>query len=190
MSKSLKIAFGSIFGFFVLLWVGIAYTLTLAFSRFEPVIDPDYSIKKGRSAAFDRNETAWQVRSPLFAQDQVERGELAFAFRLAPQAPERTAPAKETDRANNTTTANKTAPGAPALADDTRIEVRLARPATLRGSSDWALGVRDGSRAADGSYQYEIRMPIAAPGFWEIEIRLKSGDGRPLGFAQHRVYAR
>ena len=163
MSTSLKKAFSLIIAFFITLWIAIAYTLTLAFTHFEPVVDPNYSIKKKtlHPVAVDAAKSRWSLGSSLFDQDALRRGELTLPIVLA-------------SRVGRTP-------------EQLRLEVRLERPATRKGGSMRVLTLDDARRDESGRYHFEVTLPVPAPGYWEAELRAKLGESEEI-FARHRWF--
>ncbi len=162
MSRSMKRAFAIIGGFFILLWVSIAYTLTLAFRHFEPVMDPNYSIRQAHlpPQPVEQSRSAWALSSPLFEQERISRGTLVIPIRLASRTG--------------------------AIVPAGTLEVRCERPATTVGGSFQTIPLENVQQGKPG--EYEVAVPIPSPGFWEVSVIAKIKDGEPV-YLRHRFVA-
>jgi nitrogen fixation protein FixH len=155
MSRSLKRAFILIGVFFIALFIGIGFTLKLAFASHEPVTDERYYERgldyQQRLDALSRGEAnGWELDSSLFQDPE--------ATTLAPgvTAVEWTLTNRRGEEIQNA-----------------EVRITLDRPATSAGRTTRVVRLADGERINASLYRFKTDLALPRAGYWDVTFEAK-----------------
>ncbi len=171
MSRSLKRAFTIIGLFFIALFIGIGFTLKLAFENVEPVTDERYYERgldyQQRLDALNRGEAnGWELDSSLF-QDPEARP-------LAPGV-----------HPVEWTLANRRGEEI----QDAEVRITLDRPATSSGRTTSVVRLADGERINASLYRFKTNLALPRGGYWDVTFEAKVNSDAELSRTS-RVFVR
>lgn len=171
MSQSLKRAFILIGAFFIALFIGIAFTLKLAFESHEPVTDERYYERgldyQQRLDALSRGAAeGWELDSSLFQDPEAA----SLAVGIAPV---------EWTLANRRGEEIKNA----------EVRITLDRPASSAGRTTSVVRLADGERINASLYRFKTNLALPRAGYWDVTFEAKINADAELSRTS-RVLAR
>lgn len=162
MSRSLKRAFTLIGAFFIALFIGIGFTLKLAFENHEPVTDERYYERgldyQQRLDALNRGAAeGWELDSSLFEDPEArpsETGVIPVEWTLANRRGEEIKNAE--------------------------VRITLDRPASSQGRTTSVVRLADGERISASLYRFKTNLSVPRAGYWDVTFEAKLNSDAEL----------